>query len=189
MNEDLLRRIFKYLNVFMVFMWKIGLAKFLNIWPKVLGQYLVITHYGRNSGNKYYTPVNFSEIDGDIYCTSGFGIQSDWYKNVLHNPDIEIWTKNGWWHARAEDISNHPQRIAIMRKVLMASGFAAPLFGLNPSQMDDEILFEVTKDYRILRLERMTAQTGNNGPGEYSWIWQLISFFLFFLLISKKKDK
>ncbi len=189
MNEDLLRRMFKYFNVFMVFMWKIGLAKFLNFWPKVLGKYIVITHFGRNTGKKYQTPVNYCEIDGDIYCSAGFGVESDWYKNLQHNPNIEIWTKDGWWHTRAEDISNHPHRITIMRNVLVASGFAAYLFGFNLSRMDDEVLDDATKDYCLLRLDRVSAQTGPDGPGEYSWVWQVISFVLFFLLIARKKDK
>ena len=121
MNEELLRNMFKYLNKFMVFMWKLGLGKSLNIWPKGFGRFLVITHYGRKTGKKYLTPVNYSSIDGEIYCTSGFGVQSDWYKNLIHNPEIEVWLPNGWWKAQAQDVSQHPERTQIMREVLIGS--------------------------------------------------------------------
>lgn len=159
MNKDLLRKGFKYLNVFMVFLWNLGLEKILNIWPKGLGQYIVITHYGRNSGRKYLTPVNYCEIDGEIYYTSGFGVQSDWYKNLRVNPNIEIWSKNSWWQALAEDISHNPERLAIMKNVLKGSGFAAPLFGLDPCGMVDLTWGHFTKDYRLLRLDRVAPQT------------------------------
>jgi deazaflavin-dependent oxidoreductase (nitroreductase family) len=189
MNEELLKKLFKYLNKFMVFLWKLGLGKTLNFWPKVMGRFLVITHYGRKTGNKYLTPVNYSTVNGEIYCTSGFGVQSDWYKNLMRNPEIEVWLTEGWWRAQAEDVSDHPDRLDIMREVLIGSGFAAPMFGIQPLRMDDVTLSEVTKDYRLIRINRVAEKTGNEGPGEYAWFWQLTTVFLFFLLIIKKRRK
>jgi deazaflavin-dependent oxidoreductase (nitroreductase family) len=189
MNEELLRNSFKYLNKFMVFFWKLGLGSFINIWPKGIGRILVITHYGRKTEKKYLTPVNYSLIDGEIYCTSGFGIQSDWYQNLKHNPTIEIWLPNGWWTAKAEDVSNHSDRLKIMREVLISSGFAAPLFGINPLSMDDDSLDQVTKDYCLIKINRVSERTGNDGPTEYAWFWPVISVFLFFILLTKKRNK
>lgn len=189
MNEDLMRNLFKYFNKFMVLLWKLGLGNFLNIWPKVFGRFLVITHYGRKTGNKYLTPVNYSIVNGEIYCTSGFGAHSDWYKNLMHNPEIEVWLTEGWCRAQAEDVSNHPDRNHIMREVLIGSGFAAPMFGIHPLTIDDVSLAEVTKDYRLIRINCIAEKTGNDGPGEYSWFWQITTVFLFFLLINKKRRK
>lgn len=189
MNEELLRNMFKYLNKFMVFMWKLGLGKSMNVWPKGFGRFLVITHYGRKTGKKYLTPVNYSSIDGEIYCTSGFGVQSDWYKNLIHNPEIEVWLPNGWWKAQAQDVSQHPERTQIMREVLIGSGFAAPMFGINPYDMDDDTLSERTADYRLIRLNRTTERTGDNGPAEYSWFWQVTTIFLLILLFGKRKKR
>ncbi|HSM24235.1 MAG TPA: nitroreductase family deazaflavin-dependent oxidoreductase [Anaerolineaceae bacterium] len=189
MNVDFLRSAFRILNVYMVFMWKLGLGKLLNCWPKGFGQFIIITHYGRISGNKYLTPVNYAEIEDKIYCTSGFGIQSDWYRNLLHNPSIEIWMSTGWWQAKAEDISNHPDRIKIMREVLIGSGFAASLFGIHHTKMDDEELDQVTKDYRLLKIERVSERTGVDGPNEFAWIWPVISFLLLLILRFRKRKK
>lgn len=189
MNEDILRNLFKYLNKFMVLLWKLGLGKFLNIWPKVFGRFLVVTHYGRKSGNKYLTPVNYSTINGEIYCTSGFGVQSDWYKNLMHNPEMEVWLPEGWWQAQAEEVSNHPDRLSIMREVLIGSGFAAPMAGIYPLTIDVETLDQKTKEYCLIRINRVAEKTGNNGPGEYTWFWQITTAFLFFLLLTKKRRK
>ncbi len=128
MNVDLLRNFFKYLNKFMVLLWKLGMGTFLNIWTKGLGSFLVITHYGRKTGTKYLTPVNYSTVNGEIYCTSGFGAQSDWYKNLMCHPEIEVWLTEGWWRAQADDVSDHPDRLDIMREVLIGSGFAVPMW-------------------------------------------------------------
>ena len=189
MNEDLLRNIFKYFNKFMVLLWKLGLGKFLNIWPKVFGRFLVITHYGRKSGNKYLTPVNYSTVGGEIYCTSGFGDESDWFKNLVRNPEVEVWLPEGWWQANAEDVSDHPDRLKIMREVLIGSGFAAPLFGIHPMTIDDDTLAQQTKEYCLIRINRVAEKTGDNGPGEYAWFWQITTAFLIFLLLTKKRRK
>lgn len=189
MNENLMRNLFKYFNKIMVLFWKLGLEKLINIWPKVIGRFLVITHYGRKSGKKYLTPVNYATVAGEIYCTSGFGVQSDWYKNLIHHPEIEMWMSDGWWKAKAEDIVNHPDRLPIMREVLIGSGFAAPLAGINPLSVDDETLAEKTKDYRLLRLNKLGERTGKDGPNEYGWIWPMATFLLLAILKVRKRKK
>ena len=78
-----LRKVFHAMNRFMVFMWKIGLGKAINIWPAGFGRIMVIKHRGRKSGKEYLTPVNYAIVDGEIYCTAGFGSISDWYRNML----------------------------------------------------------------------------------------------------------
>jgi len=145
-----LRKIFHAMNPFMVFMWKIGLGWTMNIWPAVSGRIMVIKHRGRKSGKEYLTPVNYALVDGEIYCTAGFGSMSDWYRNMLANPNIELWLPEGKRKARAEDISDSPNRLFLLRQVIIASGFAAPLFGINPRKLNDEQLDALSKEYRLV---------------------------------------
>jgi len=147
---DSLRKTFHKMNRFMVWMWKIGLGKWINIWPAVIGRIMIIKHRGRKSGKEYLTPVNYAIVDGEIYCTAGFGSISDWYRNIQINPDIELWLPEGKRKAHAEDISNSPNRLSLLRQVLVASGFAAPLFGVDPKKVDDEQLDAVSKNYRLV---------------------------------------
>jgi len=145
-----LRKAFRALNPFMVFMWKIGLGRAINIWPAGIGRIMVIKHRGRKSGREYLTPVNYAIVDNAIYCTAGFVSSSDWYRNMLANPNIELWLPEGWRKARAEDISDSPRRVFLMRQVIIASGFAGPLFGVNQKKLNDEQLDAVSKDYRLV---------------------------------------
>ncbi len=145
-----LRKVFHTLNHFMVFMWKIGWGKMMNFWPTVIGRIMVIKHRGRKSGKEYLTPVNYAIVDGEIYCTAGFGSISDWYRNMLANPNIELWLPEGKRKARAEDVSDSPNRLFLLRQVLIASGFAGPLFGVNPRKLKDEQLEAITKEYRLV---------------------------------------
>jgi len=90
-TEEVLRQTFKRFNPFMLFMWRLGLAPFINIWPEVGGQIMVIEHRGRRSGRRRYAPVNYAIVEGELYCTAGFGPVSDWYRNIVANPNIEVW--------------------------------------------------------------------------------------------------
>ena len=147
---DSLRKIFRTMNRFMVFMWKIGLGKAINSWPAGFGRIMVIKHRGRKSGREYLTPTNYAIVDGEIYCTAGFGSISDWYRNILVYPRVELWLPEGKRMACAEDISNSPHRLFLLRQVIIASGFAGPLFGVNPKNLNDEQLHKVSKNYRLV---------------------------------------
>ncbi len=145
-----LRKFFHGLNRFMVFLWKIGLGKAINMWPSGMGRIMVIKHRGRRSGREYLTPVNYALVNGEVYCTAGFGSISDWYRNILANPKVELWLPEGKINFCAEDISDTPDRMRLLRQVIIASGFAGPLFGVNQKKLDDQQLAEVTKEYRLV---------------------------------------
>ena len=153
-TEERMRRAFKGLNRFMVFMWKARMGGLINIWPAVFGCIMVIKHVGRKSRLTRYAPVNYANVDGDVYCVAGFGSISDWYRNIMDLPDVELWLPGERFAARAEDVSDSAQRLSLLRAVLIASGFAAYLFGVNPRKMDDEKLHEITVNYRLIHFVR-----------------------------------
>lgn len=51
---------------------------------------MVITHTDRSAGFRRRTPVNYATVDDEIYCTVGFSSISDWYWNILVNPEVEV---------------------------------------------------------------------------------------------------
>lgn len=178
LTEENLRQGFKYFNRFMLMMWRLGLGSWVNFWPEVGGRIMVITHIGRKTGTKRQTPVNYALVNGEIYCTAGFGAQSDWYQNIKQNPMVEVWLPEGWWAGRAEDITGSENHLTLLRQVLIASGFAARAAGINPNTFTDEELAKVTTDYRLVRIRRSEARTGRDGPGDLAWIWPLATFLL-----------
>lgn len=146
-----LRKVFHAMNHFMVFMWKLGLGKAINSWPAGFGRIMVIKHRGRRSGREYLTPVNYAIVGGDIYCTAGFGPISDWYRNILANPRVELWLPEGKDFYCTQEVSDSRDRLFLLRQVIIASGFAAPLFGINPKKLNDEQLNAVSQDYRLVK--------------------------------------
>ena len=149
-----LRSVLHAMNHFMVFLWKMGLGKMINILPAVGGRIMVIKHRGRKSGKEYLTPVNYALVNGEIYCTAGFGSVSDWYRNMLAYPRVELWLPKGKNYYCAEDVSESPNRLFLLRQVIIASGFAAPLFGIHPKKLNDEQLDTISKDYRLVHFRK-----------------------------------
>ena len=186
--EESLRQIFKYFNRFMLLLWRLGLGSWFQFWPKVTGQVLVITHTGRKTALRRRTPVNFALVDGEIYCVAAFGDQTDWYQNILKHPDVEVWLPDSRWVGVAEDASNDGERPEIMRQVLIGSGFAAYMFGVDP-HMTDEKLEKITANYRLIRIHRQEARTGEGGPGDLAWIWPLATFILLPLVFLCRKKR
>jgi hypothetical protein len=50
--------------------------------------------------------VNYAIVDGEVYCTAGFGAVSDWYRNIRTNPEVEVWLPDGWWAGVAEEVTD-----------------------------------------------------------------------------------
>jgi deazaflavin-dependent oxidoreductase (nitroreductase family) len=183
-----LRDSFKFLNRFMLLLWRLGFGKWLNCWPALLGRYLVIVHTGRKTGQHRYTSLNYAEVDGEIYCTAGFGYISDWYKNIRANPEIEAWLPDGWWCGAAEDITDAPDKLRLLRQVLIGSGFAAVILaGIQPKTISDQDLATMTDEYRLIHIRRVSARTGSGGPGEWDWVWPLAALLLALLAFRPRK--
>jgi deazaflavin-dependent oxidoreductase (nitroreductase family) len=186
--EQNLRQMFKSFNKLMLLIWRLGLGNMLNMAPETIGRIMVLTHVGRKTGAKRQTPVNYAVLDGEIYCTAGFGATADWYRNVLKQPKVEVWLPDGWWQGVARDVSDHPRRMEIMREVLIASGFAAQAFGnIHIKTIIDADLAAVTQSYRLIHIHRSEARTGPGGPGDLAWIWPVATFILLPLALRRRR--
>ena len=184
--ERRLRKIFKAFNKFMLALWQLGLARYGN--PTSLGgAVMVIKHIGRKSGLTRYAPVNYFETDVYVYCTAGFGEQTHWYQNLLANPEVELWLPRSRWAGVAEDNSEADNRVEIMREVLIASGFAGPLFGVNPRRMSDDDIESLLDHYRLVRIRKTLPITGPGGPGELAWVWPVATLLLVLLIFRRKR--
>jgi deazaflavin-dependent oxidoreductase (nitroreductase family) len=186
---DDLRRRFRGMNRWMLLIWRTGLGWTAEIWPAGFGRLMVIEHVGRKSGTRYRTPVNFTRCGPDLYCLAGFGAKTDWYRNALADPDIAVWLPDGRWTARAAEASDSPDRLHLMRKVLIDSGFASRAVGLDAKVAADETLAAATETYRLLRITPVQREDVPDGPGSLTWIWCPLGIgFLAIRLLRRRSD-
>ena len=184
--EASLRRGFHYFNKFMLSLFRLGLGGYGN-GTRWGGWIMVLSHRGRKTGLLRRTPLNYAVVGEEVYCLAGFGARADWYRNVLANPNVELWLLEGRYAGLAEDVSESPQRLVLLRKVLVASGFATYAAGIDPLKLSDEDLAAVTRSYRLVRLHHLAPLTGPGGPGDLAWIWPLATFLLLPLAFRRRK--
>jgi len=166
---DRLRIMFRSMNRGMVLMWRLGLGRWADAWPSVGGRILVIEHHGRKSGTRYLTPLNFTPENRNRYCLAAFGTRSDWYRNALAAGRVVVWLPDGPWIARVADATDGTGARDRIRRVLIDSGFAARVFGLNPNAMTDAEVDAATANYRLVRLDLIDRCDEN--PADLWWVW------------------
>lgn len=86
-----------------IWIYRLGLGKLLG------NRFLELTHIGRKSGLPRHTVlevVRYDPASGIYYIAVGFGKHSDWYKNVLANPHVEVRSGSGHFKAIAVQLSS-----------------------------------------------------------------------------------
>jgi len=63
---------------------------------------LLLTTTGRKSGLPRTTSLNFIMVDGAYVVAAGWGTHSDWYQNLLANPDVVVQVGKRRFAARAQ---------------------------------------------------------------------------------------
>ncbi|WP_299030117.1 nitroreductase family deazaflavin-dependent oxidoreductase [uncultured Thermanaerothrix sp.] len=171
-------RLLRRLNALIVLLWRLGLGPWFNFWPALSGRILILVHSGRKSGKRHLTPLNYALLNGEIYCVTGFGPTSDWYRNLLANPQVELWLPDGWWVGLAEEIVEPVLREEALKAVRTSGGLIARLFGAPSPREDETPLSSHTAPYRVIRLRRVAPRTGTHGPGDLAWVWPLITLWV-----------
>jgi deazaflavin-dependent oxidoreductase (nitroreductase family) len=132
----------KLLNLPPQFLYAIGLGP---IYGRLV---LLLTTIGRKSGKQRVTPLQYEEIDGDIYIASARGTKADWYQNIAANSQVMVQVKSRKFTGSGKPITD-PKRIAdylevrmknhprMMKALLRNEGFST-----NPSRVELETYAE-----------------------------------------------
>lgn len=174
-REAQLRGFFRWLNRRMLLMWRLGFGS--HFADPMVGYIMVLTTTGRKSGEHRRAPLNFA-LDGEtVHCLAGFGDTTHWLLNLQSDPRCEVWLPDGRRMAgRGEVVSDETRRIALVRRVLIRSGFAAKLAhpGLDLAAASDEqiALLGVRPDrrYEVVEIKLGEDVTGPGGPGDLAWV-------------------
>jgi len=187
MLNDTLRQVMRALNrYFMVPAFRLGLGVFVN--NPFTSYVMVLKTTGRKSGKTRYAPVNYAIANGSIYCVSGWGETSDWYRNLLAHPDIEVILPSGTVYGRASLVTDPLERKQMLRKVLLGSGFAGFLEGFNPHRTSEDEIERKASQMQVLRITPSGIGSGAADPGGWAWIlWTALSLPLLLWLFRRKR--
>ena len=86
-----------------IFFYRIGLGFLFG------DRFLMLTHTGRKSGVKHRVileVVQHDLVNDRYYIASGWGEKSNWYQNILNNPNVQFQVKNSKYDAYATKADN-----------------------------------------------------------------------------------
>jgi len=163
----LIHRIFRILNkFFMVPLFRLGLGTYFG--NPLTGYIMVMKAVGRKSGKIRYTPVNYTLSNGNIYCISGGRKSSDWYRNLMTTPKIEVIMPTGAIFGNVEEVRDPTERQIVIRQILKNAGFAGFFEGYNPFTISDAELARKSADLPVLRIHPPGVGNGALGTGQES---------------------
>jgi deazaflavin-dependent oxidoreductase (nitroreductase family) len=115
---------------------------------------MLLTTTGRRSGLPRTNGISFMPLDGHFIVFSGWGVRSDWYQNVLANPDVTLQVGNRKIPATAVPIKDPERRRELMQRMRQRSDQCGPPKPLRP-------LLRLTRafDYEA-ELDLAVAQAG-----------------------------
>lgn len=122
----------RLINNYVVVFYRIGLLPLFGVGKTMM---LLMT-MGRRSKQWRCFPVGYTRVGGELYLISGWGKTSNWYKNILANPD-EVRLQIGFrrLNVRAKFIEEACEIRQIIEALILESpGVAHRLFGWDPQR-------------------------------------------------------
>ena len=168
-----LPKIFKLLNkLYTVPIFRLGLGPLIG--NPITGYIMVIKNIGRKSGKTYFTPVNYTIMNGYVYCMAGFGKTSHWYLNLEANPFVELILPSGPIAGEAEVATDPEECMEVLRQILKNAGFAGYLEGYNPRNPSEERLQKTLERAPLIRFRQTGVGSGASDPSGWMWITMTI---------------
>jgi deazaflavin-dependent oxidoreductase (nitroreductase family) len=87
---------------------------------------LLLSHVGRRSGRIHTTAVSFMPVGPGFVVFSGWGRSSNWYRNVLANPEVGVRVGGRQLRATARLVAEPERRRQLMQRMQARSGSCGP---------------------------------------------------------------
>ncbi len=138
------------------------------------GYLLLLRARGRTSGVVRETPLSYFIAEGAAWVCAGFGPTTQWYRNILADPGVEVVLPGRTVACVAEDVRDPEVRSRIIPALVHAVGMPGALGGVDPRHATDEQILEAYGWVPLIRLRPVGSPiaAGPDDPGGTAWIWR-----------------
>jgi deazaflavin-dependent oxidoreductase (nitroreductase family) len=126
-------------------LWRMGLSRLMP------DNFLILTTWGRKTGQPRHTVLEYTFVDGKFYVSSGWGERAAWYQNLLVDPNVTIQTAAyGTFFGRAERVTDKTE----FGRIFLEARGESPLWEeyLDSLGIDDTLGDFLSKRERMLIL-------------------------------------
>lgn len=178
-GKGLMRLVYKFpINFF-----RLGLRPLVGRW------FLLMTHTGRKSGQPRHTALEYRlGINGNLYSISGYGTQSQWYKNILANPIVNIQWLGGIEAYEAYPITDEAEfRMGIqLYQSQLSQSLDVFLQREGIANDMDSIIANRDRIYMI-GFKHTDATPPATLEADLKWVWYVVTGLLALLLLRGRK--
>ncbi len=148
---------------------RLGLGRYLS--NPLTGYVMLLRVRGRRTGRWREVPLGYVIVDGAVYCIAGFGRSTQWFRNLVADPRVEVVLPDGAISGLAEEVTDPAESLRAMRPLgesvfLLAWG----LTGVDPRRVTDEQLMAVLGRFPLVRIRPRGIAPGPHDPGGDGWI-------------------
>lgn len=116
---------------------------------------LLLTTKGRISGETRHVVVEYRRHGNKYYVVSGWGKNTDWYKNAMQHSRVTLQLGGDILDAKAVPVDNPPEALSVLYMFSRNSWIYETLFAhmSSASAADLNSLAEVVDEFTVVRLE------------------------------------
>jgi deazaflavin-dependent oxidoreductase (nitroreductase family) len=138
------------------------------------GWILLLRVRGRRSGAMRESPLSYCIADGAVWVMAGFGGRTEWYRNLLIDPRVQVVLPGRAIRCTAETVTDSEVRRRIIPQLARAAGLPGYLTGVDPFRAAPEKVLAATAWVPLIRLrpDNGPISPGPDDPGGLGWVWR-----------------
>jgi deazaflavin-dependent oxidoreductase (nitroreductase family) len=136
----------------------------------VLGSLMVLRTTGRKSGLPRDVPLGYAILDGAVYCIAGFGEETQWFRNVLADPSVEVVLPLSTFRGVAEPVTDPDEWARAFRALMTNMGPIGRATSGDIRGLDDAGLREAGRGLPVVRIRPTGIGSGPADPGGLMWV-------------------
>lgn len=156
--------------------WRMGLGPILSHKALAGNKMLVMTSWGRKSQKARHTMLSYVLSGEKVYVCSGWGKRSDWYKNIIANPQVTVQIGRKTFSAKARRIQDMGEFKEIIEEMFETGGdthFESWLqsYGIECNEQE---MFNKRDRLYLIGFEENNEPGPTPLPVNLKWVWGAI---------------
>jgi deazaflavin-dependent oxidoreductase (nitroreductase family) len=140
------------------------------------GWQCLVTTIGRRSGLRRHTPLGYIVMDGAAWVMAGYGPRTQWYRNILEEPSVELRLPGRRpFAALADEVRDPVLRARVIPPLCRSMALPGLMIGCVPATSVDERILGCVSWVPLVRIRPADGSSlapGAEDPGGRGWIWR-----------------